>query len=496
MIYRYSNFDAYWPLLLRRPWDYLHAVLGIPPGEEKGSLSPRVYRHGLVPYPDLGLAVGFDSGAGRLVVITNSAPRAFLVNAAETADYATILDRLAHGYDIHRGTLLEQPLAEPLPRENSPPGTASIRRFEPGSVLIEVETKARALLVLAEAWYPGWRAEIDGRAGPCVAANIWMRAVPVPAGRHQVRLYFHQNYLLPGLLISLASIGLLLAVLVAKPARRANSGPGQRDGMGLPAAPSIGESGGLKPEVPSLEARASASSRHAQLLRALAAGTLLAGLVGMMGTLRVRSFNAAAANNVAVTHFWTAEVLTLQHQTAEAIPHYIEGLRLQPDTAKALNNLAWIRATSPQAEFRDGPEAVRLAKRACELTGYKVPQYVGTFAAALNHLAWIRATSPQAEFRDGPEAVRLAERACELTSYKMPLYVGTLAAAYAEAGRFDEAVAKASMAHELVSAGGEGGVAERNPKLIELYKARQPFRDAELQEELRTGNPGEKQAPR
>ena len=31
MIYRYSNFDADWPLFLRRPWDYLHAVLGIPP---------------------------------------------------------------------------------------------------------------------------------------------------------------------------------------------------------------------------------------------------------------------------------------------------------------------------------------------------------------------------------------------------------------------------------------------------------------------------------
>jgi hypothetical protein len=191
-----------------------------------------------------------------------------------------------------------------------------------------------------------------------------------------------------------------------------------------------------------------------------------------------------------------AEAFSLQHQTAQAITHYTAGLRLKPDSAEELNNLAWIRATSPQAEFRDGPQAVRLAARACELTGYKVPMYVGTLAAALDNLAWIRATSPQAKLRDGPEAVRLAEQACAMTGFKMPLYVGTLAAAYAEAGRFDEAVAKAAMAHEVASAKGESGLAERNPKLIELYKARQPFRDAEQRDQPRTANQGTEDTPR
>jgi uncharacterized membrane protein YfhO len=76
-----------------------------------------------------------------------------------------------------------------------------------------VDAKTNALLVLTEAWYPGWRAEIDGRVCACLPANLWMRAIPVPAGRHQVRVYFHQDYLLPGLLISLASAGVLLLVL-------------------------------------------------------------------------------------------------------------------------------------------------------------------------------------------------------------------------------------------------------------------------------------------
>jgi Bacterial membrane protein YfhO len=216
MVYRYSTFDAYTSLFLRRPWDYLHAMLGIrPPELQNNQVAEVVYSHGPFPYPDLALAAGIAPATGILQVATNPAPRAFLVYAAEVVgDYNTILTRLAKGHDISRSALLEKRLAEPLPRESVLPGTAAlIVRFEPNSVWVEVEAKEKALLVLAEAWYPGWRAEIDGRVCACVPANLWMRALPVPAGRHQVRLYFHQNYLLLGLLISLASAGLLLLVL-------------------------------------------------------------------------------------------------------------------------------------------------------------------------------------------------------------------------------------------------------------------------------------------
>jgi len=52
------------------------------------------------------------------------------------------------------------------------------------------------------------------------------------------------------------------------------------------------------------------------------------------------------------------------------------------------------------------------------------------------------------------EAVRLAERACELTHYDEPLFIGTLAAAYAEAGRFSEAVTTAEKAEQLATSAG------------------------------------------
>src|SRR5712691_90225 len=58
----------------------------------------------------------------------------------------------------------------------------------------------------------------------------------------------------------------------------------------------------------------------------------------------------------------------------------------------------------------------------------------------LNELAWLLATNPDSTLRNGPEAVRLAERACASTGWKVPPLLATLAAAYAETGRFSEAI--------------------------------------------------------
>ncbi len=71
------------------------------------------------------------------------------------------------------------------------------------------------------------------------------------------------------------------------------------------------------------------------------------------------------------------------------------------------------------------------------------------FPDALQHLAWIAATDSEAGLRNGTQAVELAGRACELTGQKRPAMLLTLAAAYAEAGRFGEALATVARAEEL-----------------------------------------------
>jgi tetratricopeptide (TPR) repeat protein len=97
---------------------------------------------------------------------------------------------------------------------------------------------------------------------------------------------------------------------------------------------------------------------------------------------------------------------------------------------------------------------------------------------ALNNLAWILAAAARAEYRNGAEAVQLAERACAVTHDSQPLMVGTLAAAYAEAGRFEDAVKTAQKAHDLAVAQGKNGVASRNLELMEIYREHRAFHEA------------------
>jgi len=96
----------------------------------------------------------------------------------------------------------------------------------------------------------------------------------------------------------------------------------------------------------------------------------------------------------------------------------------------------------------------------------------------LNNLAWLLATCPDAHIRDGVQAVKYAERACELTHTNVTILVGTLAAAYAEAGRFDDAMATAQKACALASAAGEQDLLQKNQELLALYLKHQPYHEA------------------
>jgi tetratricopeptide (TPR) repeat protein len=100
---------------------------------------------------------------------------------------------------------------------------------------------------------------------------------------------------------------------------------------------------------------------------------------------------------------------------------------------------------------------------------------------AANTLAWLLATSSDADIRDGRRAVALAEHACQLTDFKQTIFVGTLAAAYAEAGRFEEAISTAQKACALASEAGAPELLERNQKLLALYLKHQPYHEAAFQ---------------
>jgi tetratricopeptide (TPR) repeat protein len=157
--------------------------------------------------------------------------------------------------------------------------------------------------------------------------------------------------------------------------------------------------------------------------------------------------------------------LTAQGQFDEAIENYRQAIELNPNYYGALDNLGVALANKGRFD-----EAIENFRKAIQIN----PNY----SDALNNLAWVLAASPDDELRNGAEAVRLAERACELTHYGEPLFIGTLAVAYAECGRYPEAVATAEKAEQLATAAGLKKLAEENRQLLEFYRAGKPYHES------------------
>jgi protein O-mannosyl-transferase len=94
---------------------------------------------------------------------------------------------------------------------------------------------------------------------------------------------------------------------------------------------------------------------------------------------------------------------------------------------------------------------------------------------ALNNIAWIRATHADPRHRDGAEAVQLAEQARDRSKEPVAALYSTLAAAYAEAGRFPEAVQAGVRATELARAERDSLAGVRFAQQLACYRAGRPF---------------------
>ena len=106
-------------------------------------------------------------------------------------------------------------------------------------------------------------------------------------------------------------------------------------------------------------------------------------------------------------------------------------------------------------------------------------QVLQTTAAMLNNLAWELATASRPENRDAAHAVQFSERACELTRNQAAALLETLAAAYAEAGRFKEAVSAGEKACTLARASGDQVLLRKTQERLEKYRAGQPYHEPE-----------------
>jgi tetratricopeptide (TPR) repeat protein len=162
------------------------------------------------------------------------------------------------------------------------------------------------------------------------------------------------------------------------------------------------------------------------------------------------------------THNALATELYRQGKIEDAITHWLEAAKQKPNWAEVQNSLG-------TAFYRQGKNK-KAAECWSEAIGLK-PDW----AEPHNNLAWLLATAEDDKLRDLSEAVRLAERACELTGSENPNMLDTLGVAYAAAGRFDEALKTAGKAKELAENSGQEKLVADIEKHIEFYKLGRPW---------------------
>ena len=223
---RYSTFDAYTSLFLRRPWTYLHRMAGVEaPLKKNTSVAKEIYRQGPFPYSHLSLNLGFDLPSRRFVLSTNPLPRAFVVyRNLQARDENEAISLLRGGADIASTAITEQAIA--LKRSERESAPARITRFAPNQIDIELEPGPEGILVVAENWYPGWRSEIDGKVRGAFPVNACMRGFLVPMETKHVRVYYREKNLLGGILISLAGLGLIVWALTRSARKSVARGEG------------------------------------------------------------------------------------------------------------------------------------------------------------------------------------------------------------------------------------------------------------------------------
>jgi len=150
-------------------------------------------------------------------------PRAFVTyNTRAAPDVDTLLARLSDPtFDPLEASYVEADFALAGGDEGDGKAghSAAIVRDGMTEVEVEAELNAAGLLVLADSYYPGWVASVDGAPAPIYPTNHLFRGVPVPAGRHRVRFEYRPISLWAGAAASGIS-ALLFALAIRSTGRR------------------------------------------------------------------------------------------------------------------------------------------------------------------------------------------------------------------------------------------------------------------------------------
>jgi len=162
-------------------------------------------------------------------------------------------------------------------------------------------------------------------------------------------------------------------------------------------------------------------------------------------------------------HYNLGSALLQEGRIDEAIAHWQKTVSLQPNDAEAHTTLG-------DALLRKGEigQAIAHYEKALEIAPHSL--------LTLNNLAWALSTCPDASLRNGARAIELAQKADQLAGGQNPIFIRTLAAAYAENGRFNDAIETAQRALQLALAQDNFALASKLEKDLDLYRKFSPKR--------------------
>jgi hypothetical protein len=150
-------------------------------------------------------------------------PRAFLVHQAQFADVDTATTLLLQGALQPTHTVILAPGSHIPALEgssNAAPDLVTLIRDDPEAVDLTVASHGDGILVLGDAYAPGWRAKVDGRSVPVLRADAVLRAVVVGSGVHHISFSYQPESYAVGKALSLLAL-CLLAGITALAVRRA-----------------------------------------------------------------------------------------------------------------------------------------------------------------------------------------------------------------------------------------------------------------------------------
>jgi hypothetical protein len=164
-----------------------------------------------------GLRVTYDGEDARIYANPHALPRTWVVAGQRSvpggdAALAAISDP---GFDARRTAVVERPVDGLQEGAAAPAGTSRIAAYDGERVELAARADRRALVVLSDVWYPGWRATVDGREAPIERVDYLLRGVAVDPGAHRIVLEYRPWSWRAGWIVSLATALLLVGLLVA-----------------------------------------------------------------------------------------------------------------------------------------------------------------------------------------------------------------------------------------------------------------------------------------